>query len=308
MTIPQFLSNVKRGTVMFYSKEMVDFANSIAIVDILRQIGEPVKRVGSYYCTLKHDSLRIKDNHFAWYSREIKGYTIKFFMEYFNLSFLSAVELILNSGTICVAAEPSTALPLPRVFVCPKEAQDKRRAIAYLCKSRMLSYDVVCMFAGQGIIGQEENGNVLFKALTYTDKKYVGGEIRSTAPQSSYRRIMTGSDCNCGVNICIGDVRNAYFFESAIDMLSFYELYRRFLKDSILVSLAGLKYGPIESVLQTFRISATDCCICTDADSSGEQFFERCQQKQFGFKRMRPKYGCKDWNEALCRMKQPMAV
>ena len=90
-----------------------------------------------------------------------------------------------------------------------------------------------------------------------------------------------------------------YVFESAIDVLSFLQIFRQLygcekLKGCALVSMAGLK----PEALKPFIESGTEIISCVDNDEHGQKF-----NRQNGFKdaEMLVNEGVKDWNELVLR-------
>lgn len=295
---------------MIYSREEINQADSMEIVSILNSLGEPIRKVGQYYETKAHDSLRISGNKYYWNSRGTNGKTIKFIMEYYGYSFTKAVELILDKINQKATASTKSQMKSDALHEPSSqwsndslaEISEKRRAIAYLCKSRMISYEIVIELIKRGIIAQDTFGCVLFKALD-ENGEVVGAERRSMAVGSHFRQTVRGTNSLYGVNIPIGNPNSIFAFESSIDMISFYEIYHRKIRDSILVSLRGLKPRIIDSTCKRYNISGDRVYICVDNDESGNTFLERMKEKTPELNSIIIHDGCKDWNERLQKMK-----
>ncbi|MCF2132025.1 hypothetical protein L1I79_37240, partial [Strepomyces sp. STD 3.1] len=64
-------------------------AKEADLLSYLESRGETFKKEGRYYRHTEHDSLIIRDNMYAWNSRNEKGYgAINFAKMYYNLSFV----------------------------------------------------------------------------------------------------------------------------------------------------------------------------------------------------------------------------
>ena len=93
----------------------------------------------------------------------------------------------------------------------------------------------------KGVISQEEKtGNVLFKY--YDDQgKVIGAEKVGTSTDHKFKGIATGSVAGHGFEVVRGTGEKAFFFESAIDMLSYLQMHDKELTDCRLVSMMGVK-------------------------------------------------------------------
>lgn len=105
-----------------------------------------------------------------------------------------------------------------------------------MCKTRGISYNTVINLIKNKTISLDIHGNIIFKAYD-DDNLFVGGELRSCNPNIKYRRVIGGTKPGYGVKIMIDNPEKAYFFESSIDMISFFELYKSKLHNCILISM-----------------------------------------------------------------------
>ena len=121
------------------------------------------------------------------------------------------------------------------------EADNARRVFAYLCNTRGLDYDLMASLVRQGVISQEEKtGNVLFKYYD-TDGKVIGAEKVGTSTEHKFKGIATDSAGGHGFEVVRGTGEKAFFFESAIDMLSYLQMHDKGLTDCRLVFMMGVK-------------------------------------------------------------------
>ncbi len=90
----------------------------------------------------------------------------------------------------------------------------------------------------------------------------MGAELNGTLSDKRYKGIAENSVYGYGFNLRtskIEDLKNYMFFESAIDMLSYINIYQidgklSELKDTILVSMGGLKLSIVKSTLEAFKV------------------------------------------------------
>ena len=288
----------------YYSNEDATKANSVDIVELLIANGEKIKQTSGFYTTEKHDSLRIRGSTFVWYSRNIYGHTIEFVKEFYNLSFYDAVDFILKGNTSIVNADFNVDNNITSVKSESNkgvekidETTSKSRVIAYLCNTRGISYKTVKFLLKIGVLSQDNFGNAVFKAYD-ENKRFVGGELRVCSDKSNYRRIIGGTIPGYGFNIYIGTPQNAYFFEAAIDMISFYDIYKNRLQNCVLMSMGGLKKVVIDKTIERYHLEYENICLCVDNDKAGNDFVKKIRSSHNDVKFIKLK-GCKDWNEFL---------
>ena len=286
----------------FYSKEEIYKANGVDIAQLLMKNGVKIKKAGRYFTTEKHDSIRIKGHTFVWYSRGISGHTIDFVKEFYNVSFCDAIEFIFRNEPSFIDIEEGKEFHSKsnrNVLEEIQENYNEKNAIAYLCQKRGVSYKTVKLLLDKGILKQDEHKNLVFKALDDRGK-FVGGEIRSSQDYAKYKRVLGGSASGYGVSLCLGKPQKAYFFEGAIDMISFYELYNESLKDCVLMSMGGLKDIVIDRTIQRYGLKYKDAYLCVDNDEAGCNFVKKVKEKHNEIASITLEI-VKDWNEALLK-------
>lgn len=229
-------------------KERAAFVN---LPQFLMAHGFDLKKVGREYVWRDHDSLHIKDNgpgeRGAWFrfSEDKGGDNIGFLREYMGMSFVDAVEALTGEHIDRTYTPSRTYEQKPKAVTARElslaESDNARRVFAYLCKTRGLDYDLVASLVRQGVIAQEEKtGNVLFKY--YDDQgKVIGAEKVGTSTEHKFKGIATGSAAGHGFEVVRGTGEKAFFFESAIDMLSYLQMHDKELTDCRLVSMMGVK-------------------------------------------------------------------
>lgn len=177
-------------------------------------------------------------------------------------------------------------------FKLPERAYNMRKVFAYLCQTRKISSEIVSRLTHQKLLYQDVCGNAVF---VHCDEggNAVGAEIQGTNSKKRYKSVAPGTtDSVFSVNL--GEPRKCYVFESAIDLMSFWQLADpQKIQGSMLVSMAGLKYGSIKRIAD----SGMTIYSCTDNDSAGQRFtlmygLRSCQ-------RILEENNVKDFNELL---------
>ena len=181
------------------------------------------------------------------------------------------------------------------------EHSDCKRVLAFLTKTRGLDYNTVLDLVKQGKIAQEEKtGNALFK---YFDEngELVGVEKVGTSTEHKFKGIASGSNSDYGFEVVRGNGEKAYFFESAIDMLSFMQM-NRDIDNARFVSMMGVKPNVVFETLMRNNINPNSVYICSDNDEAGNRFYEDITEENTpmeSFHRIKTPDNFKDWNDML---------
>lgn len=106
----------------YYDSEAIERARQVDLLTYL-QTCEPQELVhvsGNVYCTKTHDSLRISNGKWCWFSRGIGGYSaLDYLIKVNGYSFMDAMETIIGRAAI----RPPSFVP------APKEENPGRRGI-----------------------------------------------------------------------------------------------------------------------------------------------------------------------------------
>ncbi len=207
----------------YVTKEMIDRAKEMDLLTYL-QTYEPQELVhfgGSTYCTREHDSLKISNGKWCWFSRGIGGKTaLDYLIKVKELPFTEAVERIVGrvaerSPVFHARAQPEK----PKTLLLPPKSNSSTRVIAYL-KSRGIDGGLIeqCIRSGQ-----------LYESLPYHNAVFVGMDRNGTPRYACLRGIgtdfkgeATGSDKRFSFALpATGESRMLCVFESAIDLLSY---------------------------------------------------------------------------------------
>lgn len=116
--------------------EVVAKAKEMDLLTYLKNY-EPSELVhfgGSTYCTRTHDSLKISNGKWCWFSRGIGGKTaLDYLIKVREIPFTEAVEMIVGQATI----QPPTYAPVPKkdtpkVLLLPPASRCATHAVSYL--------------------------------------------------------------------------------------------------------------------------------------------------------------------------------
>ena len=116
--------------------EVVAKAREMDLLSYLRTY-EPQELVhfgGSTYCTREHDSLKISNGKWCWFSRGIGGYSaLDYLIKVKELPFTQAVETIMgNLSAAPPAFAPAPKTPKEKVLLLPQANRSATHAVEYL--------------------------------------------------------------------------------------------------------------------------------------------------------------------------------
>ena len=228
--------------------EVVAKAREMDLLTYLRTY-EPQELVhfgGSTYCTREHDSLKISNGKWCWFSRGIGGYSaLDYLIKVKELPFTQAVETIMgNLSAAPPAFAPAPKAPKEKVLLLPQVNRSATHAVEYLHR-RGIDYELInfCIRTGR-----------LYESYPYHNVVFVGMDADGKPRYANQRGIgsdfigdANGSDKHYSFGIpaaAAGDT--LHLFESAVDLLSYGTLQKLDGKDwrsENLLSLAGV-YKP----------------------------------------------------------------
>ena len=164
----------------YLSKDQIAAAREMDLLTYLRRF-EPEELVhigGDTYATRTHDSLKISNGKWCWWSRGIGGITaLDYLTTVEGVSFLDAVQRILGEPPhVPPKSEPTAPLSKTEFTLPPKHA-DNRRVFAYL-RSRGINAEIInhCIKHGQ-LYEDAEHHNCVF--VGYEHGKPAYGCLRS---------------------------------------------------------------------------------------------------------------------------------
>lgn len=294
------------------NREEIEKANDVHILDYLDTKGEKLIKQGKYYRHAEHDSLVIHQNgRWFWNSRGEGGYgAISFARTFYNLRFQDAVRDI-NGLEIKRSFENTIAKEEGKEFVYPKqyESATQNNAINYLVNERMIDKKIVAALIKSDYIAEDRLKNIVFKWKDSAGK-IIGadrqGTVRMNTNRGYFKQVVQNSKEDGGFRIDIGKPNKLALFESPIDAISYYELYKP--NNIRLHSMSGLKDISASKAIKDIvkdcteqKVKLEKVIFAVDNDKAGKEFSERWE-KLIGISEIQsPKL--KDWNMDLKQSK-----
>lgn len=229
----------------YVSEDALQQARQIDLLSYL-QMNEPGNLVhisGNNYCTREHDSLKISNGKWHWFSRGIGGVSaLDYLIKVKKYSLPDAVEVLAGR----------CGMNTPAYSYAPKGQKSKRLLMPEL---ERYPYQAKQYLIGRGIhpviIDYCIEHSQLFETTGYHNAVFVGYDKQGIAryaalrgTKSAYKGEVTGSDKHFSFSIsATPDAEHVHLFEAAIDLLSYatLELFDgRDWKRDALLSLAGV--------------------------------------------------------------------
>lgn len=298
----------------YLSKDQIAAAREMDLLTYLRRF-EPQELVhigGDTYATRTHDSLKISNGKWCWWSRNIGGTNaLDYLTRVEGLSFLDAVQRILGElPRVPTKSEPTALLPKTE-FALPPKHTDNRRVFAYL-RSRGIDAEIInhCIKHGQ-LYEDAEHHNCVFVGYEHGNPAY--GALRGTLSDTTFAGEVPSSNkrFSFAVPLC-ADGKNLCVFEAAIDALSYLTLLKLRGQDwrsANTLSLSGI-YRPREDGSIRFPAALeqylTDhpgvkrIVLCLDNDVAGRAASAAIKQALAGYEVIdNPPRRGKDYNDQL---------
>ena len=301
----------------YIAPEMIEEVKRMDLLTYLQQY-EPQELVhfsGKTYTTRTHDSLKISNGKWNWWSQSIGGRSaLDYLIKVRGYSFVEAVEQ-LASRMPSIPVMPPIEVPKPRRLLLPPANADQQRVVKYL-KDRGIAERIIesCITSGR-LYESRDYHNVVFVGMDKQEEpKYAA--LRGTY-HSDYKGEATGSDKHFSFSIpAKGKSRRLHVFESPIDLLSFGTLrllqHEEWNKEHLL-SLSGVfcsKKAPEEQKLpvslQQYLIDHPDIKyveLHLDKDRAGRGAADsivRLLKGAYDVRDVLPEWG-KDVNDTLCK-------
>ena len=203
---------------MWVTEEQIERAKQIDLLSYLRQHEpENLQKLGSStYCTKEHDSLKISNGLWHWFSRNIGGKNaLDYLIKVKGFSFPDAVAALTEER---VPIQAVRFQPVKKDFEMPPLNPDIAQVKRYLMRrgidGRLIDY---CHKYGL-LYEDEQHHNCIFIGRDESGvPKY--GAVRSTV--TNFKRELDGSDKRYSFRITPARETNTVnIFESAIDLLS----------------------------------------------------------------------------------------
>ena len=232
---------------------VIEQARQMDLLSYLRAY-EPnnlVRVGGSVYCTREHDSLKISNGKWYWWSRGIGGVSaLGYLIKVKDYGFVEAVEA-LTGGAVEWTPPQTPRKDEPKVLLLPPKNKDCNRVMQYLF-GRGIDYQLIQECIAEGII---------FESADYHNAVFIGKDESGTpkyaacrGTNSSFKRDASGSDKRYSFRLLADKPTDTvHLFEAAIDLLSYATYLKcegKDYKSENLLSLSGV-YQPKKEIKES---------------------------------------------------------
>ena len=210
----------------YYTLDQIRKAREMDLLTYLRlhEPGELVHVSGSEYCTREHDSLKISNGKWMWFSRGFGGATaLDYLVKVKQIPFTQAMGMVLDAEVskpsfFYAQRQARAGIRKQKRLLLPDRSETNDRIISYMT-GRGIDREIVEMCIQEGL---------MYESLPYHNCIFVGYDEGGTARYASFRatipeKIMgdaAGSDKRFSFRIERAG-STLHVFESAIDLLSF---------------------------------------------------------------------------------------
>lgn len=293
------------------SKEEIASAREMDLLTYLRAFepDELVRFSGDTYCTRTHDSLKISNGKWYWFSQNIGGRSaLDYLIKVKEMSFTEAVKMLNGQSVQPMLCEKPP--PSPRKLILPLLDTNTDKAETYL-KSRGIHQEIIAHCIQHGLLFQSERGNdVIFVGY---DTKGIQRYAALRSMTTDYKGEATGSDKHFSFSLVANEneIREVHVFEAAIDAMSYASLkimYQKDWKEFAYLSLAGVfaskRSNVVPVALEQFlkdHPQITKVVLHLDNDRVGQQAAESIMgglDKKYTVLNRPPRVG-KDVNDYL---------
>lgn len=299
-------------------QEVVAEARKIDLLTYLKNY-EPYELVEvckGTYTTKTHDSLKISNGLWYWFTRQVGGKSaIDYLMKVKNYNFVEAVKTVMGN----IQIQPPTIYKQReknqnKNLILPLKAENNERAINYLL-SRGISQEIIQYCIDNNLLYEEsKNHNVVF--VGYDENNTPKYAFCRATNEERFMREATGSNKKYSFKKKAQKENNIiHLFESSIDLLSFatiLNLENKNWRDENLLSLGGIytsKYDPDKSKIPVALVNfleknpnINEIHLHLDRDLAGRNassFLEQVLKEKYKIKDATVPFG-KDMNEYLC--------
>lgn len=234
----------------YYSQSEIERAKEMDLLTYLQRYepDELVRISSNTYTTRTHDSLKISNGLWMWWSRCIGGKgALDYLMKVRGMTFIEAVSQIANDES--KMKKPfEKPVKKEKILVMPKRAENNKVIVDYL-KGRGINDNVISFFIEKGLIYQSvPMNNIVFVGCDENNKPRYAG-MRGT-DSCRYLGDAAGSNKAFPFRLLNKENTKIHIFEGAIDLLSYATLLDEQgsdFKSQSLVSLSGI-YNPAKNM------------------------------------------------------------
>lgn len=267
----------------FIPRDQVALAREMDLLTYLRKFEpqELVHKGGNVYSTRTHDSLKISNGKWCWWSRNIGGKNaLDYLTKVEGVPFLDAVQRILGAAPTLPTPPEHTAPVSKTEFALPPKHADNRRVFSYL-HGRGIAPEIInhCIKTGQ-LYEDGQRHNCVFVGFEGEQPRYA--TLRGTLSGKRFMGEVPGSDKRFSFAVPLkAGSQTVCVFECAIDALSYLTILKMRGQDwhkANCLSLAGI-YRPSKG--GRFRVPAAlaqylkdnpgvrQIVLCLDNDEPG---------------------------------------
>lgn len=235
----------------YIAPEVITEAKRMDLLTYLREYepGELVKFSSNTYTTRTHDSLKISNGKWMWWSRGIGGKSaLDYLIKVRGMDFVQAVQTIMGNGSVSFPTYENIKSYEEQPLLLPEKSPTADVVFDYLF-GRGIDYEIINHCLEQELI---------IESLPYHNAVFIGYDENKEPKYAAYRatnqsRIMgdcTGSKKQYSFRLTAENTGEVHLFECAIDLLSYATLMKLEGKDwrqFNLVSLAGV-YSPKQKI------------------------------------------------------------
>lgn len=308
-----------------FTAEELEIAKNTDLCAVASALGYTVRRVGHLHTLKEMDSIRIYDKKswFRW-SREHDsngrgGSQIDFLKSFAGMETKEAIFWLLDfAGFNRNLPEIKKAELRHQVqknqneekkeFILPAPAHDNHYLYNYLNHERAISRDIINHLVKAGLIYEEiGHHNIVFKGND-KDGNTKFASMRGICDRNgkSFKGDVAGNDKNYGFNVVRENSREIIVFESAIDAMSYMDIFRD--HESHLLALGMVSDAPLVTFLSEHP-QIQSIIFCLDNDGPGrkatEAFMKKYYELGYEVEDRPPPQNYKDYNQWLQEAKKP---
>ena len=232
----------------YIAPEVITEAKRMDLLTYLREYepGELVKFSSNTYTTRTHDSLKISNGKWMWWSRGIGGKSaLVYLIKVRGMDFVQAVQTIMGNGSVSFPTCENIKSYEEQPLLLPEKSPTADVVFDYLF-GRGLDFEIINYCLEQELI---------IESLPYHNAVFIGKDesgtpkyaaLRSTLG-STFKQDASGSDKRYSVRLLAREPTDTvHLFEAAIDLLSYATYLKcegKDYKSESLLSLSGV-YQP----------------------------------------------------------------
>lgn len=204
---------------------------------------------GNVYCTREHDSLKISNGKWMWWSRGIGGKSaLDYLIKVRGMDFVEAVQTIMGNSSVRSPIPENTKSYNNQPLLLPERSPTTDVVFEYLF-GRGIDYEIInyCL-----------EKELVIESLPYHNVVFIGYDESNKPKYAAYRatnqsRLMgdcTGSKKQYSFRLTAENTGEVHLFECAIDLLSYATLMKlegKNWRQFNLISLAGV-YSPKQNI------------------------------------------------------------